>query len=119
MEKPSRVKALTIKETSCFLTLAYLTALFFETIANTLGDGTLFQQPKAIPFFISWYGGWYLLSYLTLRFQLLWVIALVFAIIGTILEIVFFRRCNPFIDPLIYAIMGASPFFLLRKIFRN
>ncbi|MBN2517479.1 MAG: hypothetical protein JXB14_01400 [Candidatus Altiarchaeota archaeon] len=95
-----------------FLLVSYLTALLFETIANTIGDGKLFQQEGWPIFFLVWYGALYSPVFLVLNKKPLWMPVLAGAIIGPVVEVVFFQRLNPLVDPLVYAVMFLVPFWV-------
>lgn len=98
-----------------FLLIAYLIAFFFEFIANTIGDGKLFQAPNWLIFFLVWYGTIYSLTFLVFRNKPIWQVVLTWAILGPILEITVFNRLNPIIDPIIYGLMFLIPFYLYQK----
>jgi hypothetical protein len=102
-----------------FLAVSYPTAFAFEFTADKLFDGQLFNQsniPVEIVVFLLWYGLFYSLAYVLLKNRsLLWV-AVYFAVVGSIAEIVVFHRSNLIVDPIIYAVMGIIPFYLYKKI---
>lgn len=98
-----------------FLFISYLVAFLFETLANTIGDGKLFQAPNWLIFFLIWYGTIYTLTYLVFRKRPLWQVVLTWAILGPILEIIVFKRFNPIIDPIIYGLMFLFPFWIYKK----
>ncbi len=92
-----------------FMVAGYATSLFFEIVANTIGDGKLFQVEGAVVFFIIWYGLLQTVSYVTLRDRRWWVAAIAWAVVGTLAEIFIFHRSNLIVDPIIYALMGLIP----------
>lgn len=104
-----------MKKYFSFIIFSYLTALIFETIANTIGDGKLFQSHNAIVFFLIWYGVLYTILYLIFRNSRIWIPTITLAIIGPIAEIFVFHRLNIIVDPIIYAIMGFIPFYLYNR----
>ncbi len=105
-----------MKKYFTYLVFSYITALIFETIANTIGDGQLFKSANAVVFFLVWYGLLYTFLYVVCRGRSLWVPVVVLAIVGSIAEIVVFHRSNLIVDPIIYAIMGLLPFWALKKV---
>ncbi len=105
-----------MKKYFTYLVFSYITALIFETIANTIGDGQLFKSPNAVVFFLVWYGLLYTVLYLICRGRPLLVPVIVLAILGSVAEIIVFKRSNLIVDPIIYAIMGFLPFWALRKV---
>ena len=98
-----------------FLLISYLIAFLFETLANTIGDGKLFQSPNWIVFFLFWYGTIYSLTYLGFKSRPLWQVVITWAILGPVLEIIVFQRFNPIIDPVIYGVMFFIPFWIHQK----
>lgn len=97
-----------------FIFVSYLTAAFFELIANTVGDGKLFANPGWPIFFLLWYGLLYSVLFLFAKNKKLWVSVVFFAILGTIVEILVFKRSNLLIDPIIYALMALIPLWIMR-----
>jgi hypothetical protein len=100
-----------------FLIVAFVVALAFEVLANTIGDGHLFEARAWPVFFLCWYGTLYSLTYVALRNRPLWLPVLAWAVLGPVLEIVMFRRFNPLVDPVIYAMMVLIPTLVDRRLF--
>jgi len=98
-----------------FLLVSYLTALLFEFIANTIGDGKLFKNSGWPVFFILWYGFMYTVLYLFFRNRTFWQGVIFFAIFGNIVEILVFHRSNLIVDSIIYALMGFMPLWLQKR----
>ena len=92
-----------------FLLVSLVVALAFEVLANTVGDGRLFESRAWPLFFVVWYGTLYSLTYLTCRNLPWWVPVIPWAVLGPVLELVVFRRLNPVVDPVIYALMILVP----------
>lgn len=105
-----------MKKYFLFLLISLLTALIFEAIANTIGDGKLFSQPNRVQFFIVWYGFLYSLLYILFRNKPVYIAVIALAIIGPIAEVFVFHRLNILVDPIIYAIMAFVPFWLYKKL---
>lgn len=103
-----------MKSYSYFIVVSYGVALFFEFIANSVGDGRLFQLPHWYAIFFVWYGLLYSMAFLVLRKRALWFIVIVGAIVGPSLEKFIFHRLNIVVDPLIYAMMFFIPFWLYK-----
>ena len=105
-----------MKKYLIFLALSYPIALCFEILANTIGDGRLFQNPHWPIYFVLWYG----LLYSVLFFIFIKTAAvpasLSFAVIGIVVEIVVFKRSNLIIDPIVYFFMALIPCLLVTKI---
>ncbi len=99
-----------------FLLASYVTAITFETIANTIGDGKLFQAENWSIFFLIWYGAIYSVTYFIFRNRPLWMPVLAWAIAGPVVEIFVFGRLNAIVDPIIYAIMFLIPFWVYHKL---
>lgn len=100
-----------------FLLISYLVALFFEVIANTVGDGKLFQNKAWPVFFLLWYGALYSVAFFICRKRSLWWPVLLLAIFGPIVEVLVFRRLNIIVDPIIYGLMGFLPFWITKRKF--
>ncbi len=98
-----------------FLSLSYLSAIFFETVANTIGDGILFTQDNWFVFFIIWYGLLYSVLYLIYKKFGLVPASIFFAVLGTVAEIIVFKRSNLIIDPIMYFLMALVPCYLFSK----
>nr|MDO8081031.1 hypothetical protein [Candidatus Freyarchaeota archaeon] len=98
-----------------FLAVSYVTALVFETIANTIGDGTLFQNTWWPLFFLGWYGLIYSATFLIFYKRALWQPVLVWAILGPVVEYFIFLRLNIIVDSIIYALMFFVPFWIYHK----
>jgi multidrug transporter EmrE-like cation transporter len=93
-----------------FVVAGYFTAFCFEIIASALDPkNATFKNPAWPVFFVIWYGFLYSVSFATLRTRPVWVAAAVWAVVGTVLEIVVFHRLNIIVDPIVYAIMFAIP----------
>jgi len=99
-----------------FLLVSYPTALLFEFIANTIGDGKLFKNPGWLIFFVLWYGFMYTVLYLFFKQRVLWQGVTFFVIFGNIVEIFVFHRSNLVIDSIIYALMGFVPLWLNKRL---
>lgn len=104
-----------VKRYLAFLAVSYVTALVFETIANTIGDGTLFQNAWWPLFFLGWYGLIYSATFLVFNKRPWWQPVLAWAILGPIIEYFIFHRLNIIVDPIIYAIMFLVPFWIYHK----
>jgi hypothetical protein len=98
-----------------FLLVSYLVALLFESLANTIGDGKLFQNLGWPIFFVFWYGFMYSILYLFFRNKKLWQGVVFFALLGNLVEVLVFHRSNLFIDSIIYALMGLLPLWFLKR----
>lgn len=98
-----------------FLLISYPTALLFEFIANTIGDGKLFKIPEWPIVFVLWYGFMYTVLYLFFNKRNLWQGIVFFAVFGNIVEIFVFHRSNLLIDSIIYALMGFIPLWAHRR----
>lgn len=98
-----------------FFAISYATALIFEIIANTIGDGTLFQADNWFIFFLIWYGLIYAILYLLFRNRPIWQGVIFFSILGTVIEPTFFKRSDLVFDPIVYAIMGLVPLWVHQK----
>ena len=99
-----------------FLLASLVVALAFEVLAKTVGDGRLFEARAWPLFFVVWYGTLYSLTYLTCRNRPVWLPVLAWAVLGPALEIVVFRRFNPLVDPVIYALMILIPTLVDRRL---
>lgn len=97
-----------------FLVVAYIAAAFFEFIANTIGDGKLLQNPAWPIIFLIWYGIIYSILFL-FRNKSLRTGVIFFALFGTIIEIVIFKRSNLVVDPIIYGLMAYVPLKFWRR----
>ncbi len=102
-----------------FLVVSYFTAIFFEFIANTIGDGKLFLNPDWPIFFLLWYGFVYSILYFFFQNRIIRQGTIFFAIFGTIAEIVIFHRSNLIVDPIIYALMGFAPLWINKKLSKS
>ena len=98
-----------------FLGLSYPSALLLEFMANTIGDGILFSQNNWVIFFIVWYGSLYTMIYFVQKRVGLMKAVLLFAILGTIAEIIIFKRSNLILDPIIYFLMALLPCWVFDK----
>jgi hypothetical protein len=98
-----------------YLLVSYITAVIFEFIANTIGDGKLFLNPIWPILFLIWYGFIYSLLYFIFRNKSLWAGVIFFAIFGVIAEIIIFHRSNLVVDFIIYALMGFVPLWTNKK----
>ncbi|HLC44516.1 MAG TPA: hypothetical protein VJK50_01600 [Patescibacteria group bacterium] len=98
-----------------FLGLSYPSALLFEFMANTIGDGILFSQNNWVIFFIVWYGSLYTMIYFVQKRVGLMKAVLLFAILGTFAEIIIFKRSNLIVDPIIYFLMALLPCWVFDK----
>ena len=93
-----------------FVAVGLTTAFGFELLASALDPkNATFKNPAWPIFFVIWYGLLYSVSFATLRARPVWVAAAVWAVVGTLLEIVIFHRLNIVVDPIVYAIMFAIP----------
>lgn len=104
-----------IRKYFSFLLISYFVAFLFETLANTIGDGKLFQTSNWFVFFLLWYGTIYSLAYLIFKNKPLWQVVLTWVVLGPILEIAVFKRFNPIVDPIIYGLMFLFPFWIYKK----
>jgi hypothetical protein len=104
-----------MKKYFSFIFFSYLTAFVFEFIANTVGDGKLFQNQNAVIFFVLWYGSLYTIFYVIFKNSKIWLPVVTLAIVGPFAEIFIFHRLNIIVDPIIYAIMGFIPFYLYNR----
>ena len=97
----------TMRKFVLFLFCAYVTALFFELIAHVLdpANKTFDNLIVGVIFFIFWYGFIYSLTFVVLKKQEAWVAGIIWAILGTLLELVLFKRLNIIVDPIVYFIM--------------
>lgn len=95
-----------------FLAISYMTALFFEFIANTYADGKLFQLSFWPVGFLVWYGLIYSITFLICKRKALWVPVAAWAILGPLAELFIFNRFNMIVDPIIYGIMFFVPFWV-------
>jgi hypothetical protein len=99
-----------------FVGIGYAVALFFEIIASNLDpQNRTFQNPAWPVFFVLWYGMLYSLNYALFRNRSLPTTAVTWAILGPIIETVFFKRLNLVVDAIIYAIMFTTPHAVLRR----
>lgn len=93
-----------------FVVAGILTAFCFEVIASALDpQNATFENPGWPVFLVIWYGLLYSISFAAFRTRPVWVAAAVWAVVGTVLEIVLFHRLNIIVDPIVYAIMFAIP----------
>lgn len=101
-----------------YLLVSYATALAFETLANTIGDGTLFRNPHWLIYFIVWYGFMYSLLYVLFANRPLIAGIIFFAVFGSMAEIFVFHRSNLLIDPIMYALMSLIPLMVYKRFFK-
>lgn len=95
--------------------IAYATALTTEYFSAASGDSKLFTSPFWLPFFLFWYGLLYGVSYKVMKGWKLWQIGLVWALLGSLIEMFLFRGSFLASD-LLYGLMFVIPFWLSRKL---
>jgi hypothetical protein len=99
-----------------FVATGIVVAFVFEVIASNVDpQNRTFQNPAWPIFLVLWYGFLHTVNYMVFGGRRLWVIAVAWGVIGTLLEIVVFRRVNPIVDPIVYAIMFTAPHLLARR----
>jgi len=93
-----------------FVAIGLATAFGFEVLASAVDPKNLtFKNPAWPIFVVVWYGLLYSISYATMRMRPVWVPAVVWGVVGTLLEAIIFKRLNIVVDPIIYGIMFAIP----------
>ena len=108
-----------MKKYLLFLLLSYPTAILFEANANFFFDGVLFQQQNWFYFFVLWYGLLYsTLYFFSRKFGLIYS-GIFFAILGTVAEVLVFKRSNLIADPIIYFLMALIPVYLHKRFFNK
>lgn len=98
-----------------FLAVSYSVAFVFELLANTIGDGKLFENAGWPLVFLGWYGLIYSATFLVFHKRAWWQPVLAWAILGPVVEFFIFQRLNIIIDPIIYAVMFFVPFWIYHK----
>ena len=82
-----------------FVIVGLITAFGFEILASPLDPkNATFKNPAWPVFFVIWYGFLYSVSFATLQTRPVWIAAAVWAVVGTVLEIVVFHRLNIIVD---------------------
>jgi hypothetical protein len=98
-----------------FVAIGIAVAFVFEVIASNVDpQNRTFQNPAWPILLVLWYGFLHTVNYKVFGGRRLWVVAVAWGVIGTLLEIVVFRRVNPIVDPIIYAIMFTAPHLITR-----
>jgi hypothetical protein len=98
-----------------FLAIGYVTAFVIEYSAAASGDSKIFQSAGWPIFFLIWYGLLFALSYKFLKNRPLWQIAIIWAILGPLIEMVLFRgHIRP--TDVFYCVMFVVPFWLTRRL---
>lgn len=99
-----------------FVAIGLAVAFVFELIANAVDPQNRTFANPAWPLLVPlWYGFLNTLNYVFFRRRRLLVTAIAWAVAGTLLEIIVFRRVNPIVDPIIYAVMFTAPHVLTRR----
>jgi hypothetical protein len=103
-----------------FVGIGLAVALVFEIIASNVDPQNRTFDNPAWPLLVPlWYGFLHTINYAAFRGKRLLVPAIAWAIAGTLLEIVVFRRVNPIVDPIIYALMFTAPHWWMRRAQRS
>ena len=99
-----------------FVGIGIALALVFEVIAGAVDPQNRTFQNPAWPVIVPiWYGFLHTINYALFRGRPLYVPAIAWAVAGTLVEIVVFKRLNAIVDPIIYAIMFTVPHALTRR----
>src|SRR4051812_2943303 len=99
-----------------FVAIGIVVAFIFEAIAGAVDPKNRTFQNPAWPLLVPlWYGLLHSINYAVFRGKTLLVPALAWAVAGTLVEIVVFKRLNAIVDPIIYAIMFTAPHALTRR----
>ena len=98
-----------------FLLISYGVAFLFELNANLFFDGKLFESQGWPIFFLIWYGLLYSVTFLFFRKSSVLIPAVIWALLGPLVETLVFHRLNLIVDPIVYAIMFSLPFWIYRK----
>jgi hypothetical protein len=99
-----------------FVGIGLVVAFLFEILASALDPQNRTFDNPAWPLLVPlWYGFLHTINYAVFRGKRLFVPAIAWGVAGTLLEIVVFRRVNPIVDPIVYAMIFTAPHALTRR----